>query len=42
VYHKTFAEFARQMAELAKARDSGAVKVVSFKNGEDRFWQSQM
>lgn len=29
-------EFARQMAELAKLRDSGAVEVVTFKNGADR------
>jgi peptidoglycan/xylan/chitin deacetylase (PgdA/CDA1 family) len=30
------AEFARQMAELAKLRDSGAVEVVTFKDGADR------
>jgi len=29
-------EFARQMAELAKHRDSGAVEVVTFKDGADR------
>jgi hypothetical protein len=32
-------EFARQMAELAKLRDSGAVEVVIFKDGVDRFRQ---
>jgi len=30
------AEFARQMAELAELRDSGAVQVVTFKEGTDR------
>lgn len=30
------AEFTRQMAELAKHRDSGAVEVVTFKDGADR------
>lgn len=30
------AEFDRQMAELAKLRDSGAVQVVTFKEGADR------
>jgi hypothetical protein len=30
------AEFARQVAELAKLRDSGAVEVVTFKDGADR------
>ena len=30
------AEFARQMAELAKHQDSGAVEVVTFKDGADR------
>jgi peptidoglycan/xylan/chitin deacetylase (PgdA/CDA1 family) len=30
------AEFARQMAELARLRDSGAVEVVTFKEGADR------
>ena len=29
-------EFSRQMAELAKRRDSGAVEVVTFKDGADR------
>lgn len=29
-------EFTRQMAELAKHRDSGAVEVVTFKDGADR------
>ena len=32
----TIAEFARQVAELAKLRDSGAVDVVTFKDGADR------
>jgi peptidoglycan/xylan/chitin deacetylase (PgdA/CDA1 family) len=32
-------EFTRQMEELAKHRDSGAVQVVSFKDGSDRFRQ---
>jgi hypothetical protein len=31
------AEFARQMAELAKHRESGAVEVVTFKEGAQRF-----
>lgn len=31
------AEFARQMKELAKYRDSGAVEVVTFKDGAQRF-----
>jgi peptidoglycan/xylan/chitin deacetylase (PgdA/CDA1 family) len=30
-------EFTRQMTELAKHRDSGAVEVVTFKDGADRF-----
>lgn len=30
------AEFARQMAELAKHRDSGALEVLTFKDGADR------
>jgi peptidoglycan/xylan/chitin deacetylase (PgdA/CDA1 family) len=30
-------EFARQMGELAKYRDSGAVEVVTFKEGAQRF-----
>ena len=30
------AEFARQMAELARLRDSGAVEVVTFRDGADR------
>jgi len=30
------AEFSRQMAELAKRRDSGAVEVVTFKDGAAR------
>ena len=30
------AEFARQMAELAKLRDSGAAEVVTFKDAADR------
>jgi peptidoglycan/xylan/chitin deacetylase (PgdA/CDA1 family) len=29
-------DFARQMAELAKYRDSGAVEVITFKDGADR------
>lgn len=33
------AEFARQMDELAKRRDSGDVYVVTFKDGADRFRQ---
>jgi peptidoglycan/xylan/chitin deacetylase (PgdA/CDA1 family) len=32
----TAAEFARQMAELARHRDSGSVEVVTFKDGADR------
>jgi len=36
----TVVEFARQMAELAKLRDSGAVEVVTFKDGADRLRQS--
>jgi peptidoglycan/xylan/chitin deacetylase (PgdA/CDA1 family) len=32
-------EFSRQMVELAKHRDSGAVDVVTFKEGADRFGQ---
>ena len=32
-------EFARQMAELAKLRDSGRVEVVTFKDGADRLRQ---
>jgi len=35
----TVPEFARQMAELAKHRDSGAVEVVTFKEGADRLRQ---
>jgi hypothetical protein len=35
------AEFARQMAELAKHRDSGAVEVVTFKDGADRLRQTE-
>lgn len=35
----TVPEFARQMAELAKLRDSGAVEVVTFKDGADRLRQ---
>lgn len=34
------AEFVRQMAELAKHRDGGAVEVVTFKDGADRLRQS--
>jgi peptidoglycan/xylan/chitin deacetylase (PgdA/CDA1 family) len=30
-------QFARHMAELAKLRDSGAVEIVTFKDGADRF-----
>jgi peptidoglycan/xylan/chitin deacetylase (PgdA/CDA1 family) len=37
----TVPEFTRQMAELAKHRDAGAVKVVTFKNGADRMRQPQ-
>lgn len=33
------AEFARQMAELAKLRDSGAVEIATFKDGADRLRQ---
>ena len=33
----TVAAFTRQMEELAKHRDSGAVQVVTFKDGADRF-----
>ncbi len=32
----TVAEFARQMAELAKHRDCGAVEIVTFKEGAER------
>ena len=32
----TLEEFGTQMAELAKHRDSGAVEVVTFKDGADR------
>jgi peptidoglycan/xylan/chitin deacetylase (PgdA/CDA1 family) len=32
-------EFARQMGELSKLRDSGAVEVVTFKDGADRLRQ---
>jgi len=32
----TVVEFTRQMTELAKLRDSGAVEVVTFKDGADR------
>jgi peptidoglycan/xylan/chitin deacetylase (PgdA/CDA1 family) len=32
----TVGEFTRQMAELAKLRDSGAVEIVTFKDGADR------
>ncbi len=35
----TVTEFARQMAELAKLRDSAAVEVVTFKAGADRLRQ---
>jgi peptidoglycan/xylan/chitin deacetylase (PgdA/CDA1 family) len=35
----TVAEFIRQMAELAKLRDSGDVEVVTFKEGADRLRQ---
>jgi peptidoglycan/xylan/chitin deacetylase (PgdA/CDA1 family) len=37
--HIPVAEFDRQMAELAKLRDSGAVEVATFKDGSDRFRQ---
>ena len=33
------AEFARQMAELAKLRDSGVAEVVTFKDGAERLRQ---
>jgi peptidoglycan/xylan/chitin deacetylase (PgdA/CDA1 family) len=33
----TVAEFIRQMADLAKLRDSGTVEVVTFKDGAERF-----
>jgi peptidoglycan/xylan/chitin deacetylase (PgdA/CDA1 family) len=36
----TLVEFARQMAELAKVRDSGAVEVVTFNDGADRLRQT--
>jgi len=35
------AEFTRQMAELAKHRDSGAVEVVTFKDGAGRLRQAK-
>ena len=35
-------EFARQMAELAKLRDSGAVEVFTFKDGADRLRQPSL
>jgi peptidoglycan/xylan/chitin deacetylase (PgdA/CDA1 family) len=38
----TETEFARQMAELAKLRDSGAVEVVTFKDGADRLRQPSL
>jgi peptidoglycan/xylan/chitin deacetylase (PgdA/CDA1 family) len=38
----TVAEFARQVAELAKLRDSGAVEVVTFKEGADRLRRSSL
>jgi peptidoglycan/xylan/chitin deacetylase (PgdA/CDA1 family) len=34
-------EFTRQMAELAKHRDAGAVEVVTFKDGADRLRQPE-
>jgi peptidoglycan/xylan/chitin deacetylase (PgdA/CDA1 family) len=36
------AEFTRQMAELAKLRDSGAAEVVTFKDGADRLRQPSL
>jgi peptidoglycan/xylan/chitin deacetylase (PgdA/CDA1 family) len=38
----TVVEFARQMAELAKLRDSGAVEVVTFRDGADRLRQPSL
>jgi peptidoglycan/xylan/chitin deacetylase (PgdA/CDA1 family) len=38
----TVVEFARQMAELAKLRDSGAVEVVTFRDGVDRLRQPSL
>ncbi len=38
----TVVEFARQMAELASLRDSGAVEVVAFKSGADRLRQASL
>jgi peptidoglycan/xylan/chitin deacetylase (PgdA/CDA1 family) len=38
----TVAEFGRQMAELAKLRDSGAVEVVTFKDGAERLRQPSL
>jgi peptidoglycan/xylan/chitin deacetylase (PgdA/CDA1 family) len=35
------AEFARQMAELARHRDSGAVEVLAFNDGADRLRQAK-
>ncbi len=35
------AEFARQMSELAKFRDSGLVEIVTFKEGAQRFRQKR-
>ena len=32
-------EFDRQMKEVAKLRDSGAVEIVTFKDGTHRFGQ---
>ena len=36
------AEFARQMSELAKCRDSGLGEVVTFKEGAQRFRQKRL
>ena len=38
----TVVEFDRQMAELSRLRDSGAVEVVTFKDGADRLGQPFM
>jgi peptidoglycan/xylan/chitin deacetylase (PgdA/CDA1 family) len=38
----TVEQFTRQMGELAKLRDSGAVEVVTFRDGADRLRQSPL
>lgn len=38
----TAEEFSKQMSELAKLRESGAAKIVTFKKGADRFRQPNL